>query len=150
MRSDRVTVTRRGSGARTPEGMQFGRYEPPSEFLLTSFYAGIVRYLSGPNRYAPTQTYHTWVKVGAGCSIVRSRRPSGLRKTKHSTNSLAHRTTWLRSDFRYEPPSEFLLTSFYTGIVRYLSGPNRYAPTQTYHSWVKVGAGCSKSEAKRS
>ena len=29
----------------------------------------------------------------------RSRRPSGLRKTKHSTNSLAHRTTWLRSDF---------------------------------------------------
>ncbi|MDQ7982533.1 PfkB family carbohydrate kinase, partial [Paraburkholderia sp. SARCC-3016] len=25
-----------------------------------------------------------------------SRRPSGLRKTKHSTNSLAHRTTWLR------------------------------------------------------
>ena len=31
-----------------------------------------------------------------------SRRPSGLRKTKHSTNSLAHRTTWLRSDL---PPS---------------------------------------------
>ena len=29
-----------------------------------------------------------------------SRRPSGLRKTKHSTNSLAHRTTWLRSDLR--------------------------------------------------
>ena len=29
----------------------------------------------------------------------RSRMPSGLRKTKHSTNSLAHRTTWLRSDF---------------------------------------------------
>ena len=28
----------------------------------------------------------------------KSRRPSGLRKTKHSTNSLAHRTTWLRSD----------------------------------------------------
>ncbi|GAA1976011.1 hypothetical protein GCM10009838_40300 [Catenulispora subtropica] len=28
-----------------------------------------------------------------------SRRPSGLRKTKGSSNSLAHRTTWLRSDF---------------------------------------------------
>ncbi|MDQ7982135.1 glycoside hydrolase family 3 N-terminal domain-containing protein, partial [Paraburkholderia sp. SARCC-3016] len=28
-----------------------------------------------------------------GCR--QSRRPSGLRKTKHSTNSLAHRTTWL-------------------------------------------------------
>ena len=28
-----------------------------------------------------------------------SRRPSGLRKTKSRVNSLAHRTTWLRSDF---------------------------------------------------
>ncbi len=27
-----------------------------------------------------------------------SRRPSGLRKTNWSSNSLAHRTTWLRSD----------------------------------------------------
>ena len=27
-----------------------------------------------------------------------SRRPSGLRKTRFHTNSLAHRTTWLRSD----------------------------------------------------
>ena len=32
-----------------------------------------------------------------------SRRPSGLRKTKHSTNSLAHRTTWLRSDLWPSP-----------------------------------------------
>ena len=28
-----------------------------------------------------------------------SRRPSGLRKTTITLNSLAHRTTWLRSDF---------------------------------------------------
>ena len=28
-----------------------------------------------------------------------SRRPSGLRKTRKWHNSLAHRTTWLRSDF---------------------------------------------------
>ena len=28
----------------------------------------------------------------------KSRRPSGLRKTKVFFNSLAHRTTWLRSD----------------------------------------------------
>ena len=28
-----------------------------------------------------------------------SRRPSGLRKTRRESNSLAHRTTWLRSDF---------------------------------------------------
>ncbi len=32
-------------------------------------------------------------------SRVISRRPSGLRKTTLSYNSLAHRTTWLRSDF---------------------------------------------------
>ena len=30
---------------------------------------------------------------------VLSRRPSGLRKTISSHNSLAHKTTWLRSDF---------------------------------------------------
>ncbi|WP_255206464.1 DUF1971 domain-containing protein, partial [Klebsiella pneumoniae] len=30
---------------------------------------------------------------------VLSRRPSGLRKTRPDNNSLAHRTTWLRSDF---------------------------------------------------
>ena len=28
-----------------------------------------------------------------------SRRPSGLRKTRRESNSLGHRTTWLRSDF---------------------------------------------------
>ena len=30
---------------------------------------------------------------------IESRRPSGLRKTRNLLNSLAHRTTWLRSDF---------------------------------------------------
>ncbi|MDQ7981364.1 VapE family protein [Paraburkholderia sp. SARCC-3016] len=35
---------------------------------------------------------------------LQSRRPSGLRKTKHSTNSLAHRTTWLRSDLSGDDP----------------------------------------------
>ena len=33
--------------------------------------------------------------------------------------------------YRYEPPSEFPLTSPYSGIVHHLSGPNRYAHTQT-------------------
>ena len=31
-------------------------------------------------------------------TIDRGRRPSGLRKTKYLSNSLAHITTWLRSD----------------------------------------------------
>ncbi len=34
-------------------------------------------------------------------SATGSRRPSGLRKTTELLNSLAHRTTWLRSDFTY-------------------------------------------------
>ena len=34
------------------------------------------------------------------CLASGSRRPSGLRKTKSRVNSLAHRTTWLRSDLR--------------------------------------------------
>ena len=33
-----------------------------------------------------------------GILVFLSRRPSGLRKTKYLSNSLAHRTTWLRSD----------------------------------------------------
>ena len=33
--------------------------------------------------------------------------------------------------YRYEPPSEFPLTSPYSGIVHHLSGPNSYAHTQT-------------------
>ncbi len=35
----------------------------------------------------------------AVCGTEESRRPSGLRKTNVLANSLAHRTTWLRSDF---------------------------------------------------
>ena len=36
-----------------------------------------------------------------GIRVMRSRRPSGLRKTMHCNNSLAHRTTWLRSDLSF-------------------------------------------------
>ena len=50
-----------------------------------------------------------------------SRRPSGLRKTTFTHNSLAHRTTWLRSDF----------------------GAN-------VAWWEELSFLCSKSEAKRS
>ena len=35
--------------------------------------------------------------------------------------------------YRYEPPPEFPLASPYTGIVHHLSGPDRCAPTQTFH-----------------
>jgi hypothetical protein len=35
--------------------------------------------------------------------------------------------------YRYELPSEFPLTSPYTGIVHHLSGPKNHALTQTFH-----------------
>ena len=38
-------------------------------------------------------------KTALGDWSLVSRRPSGLRKTTNPDNSLAHRTTWLRSDF---------------------------------------------------
>ncbi len=38
--------------------------------------------------------------IGTGKTAT-SRRPSGLRKTKYLSNSLAHRTTWLRSDLKF-------------------------------------------------
>ncbi len=39
--------------------------------------------------------------AGSGkTATLTSRRPSGLRKTIRKTNSLAHRTTWLRSDLK--------------------------------------------------
>ena len=34
--------------------------------------------------------------------------------------------------YRYGPPSEFPLTSPFTGIVHHLSGPNIYTHTQTF------------------
>ena len=43
----------------------------------------------------------------------------------------------------YEPPPEFPLASPCSGIVHHLSGPNRYARTQTFRrsSWSVDGAG---------
>ena len=43
--------------------------------------------------------------------------------------------------YRYEPPSAFPLTSPCTGIVHHLSGPNRYAHTQTSLN-CSVGCWC--------
>ena len=43
--------------------------------------------------------------------------------------------------YRYEPPPEFPLASHCTGIVHHLSGPNRYAHTQTSLN-CSVGCWC--------
>ena len=48
--------------------------------------------------FAPRSGFYP-PRINARSDIARSRRPSGLRKTKSRVNSLAHRTTWLRSDF---------------------------------------------------
>ena len=39
----------------------------------------------------------------AGIVRITKSRPSGLRKTIRGYNSLAHKTTWLRSDFVHRP-----------------------------------------------
>ena len=41
--------------------------------------------------------------------LILSRRPSGLRKTRVSYNSLAHITTWLRSDLATNQPIGYFL-----------------------------------------
>ena len=45
--------------------------------------------------------------------------------------------------YRYEPPSEFPLTSPYTGIVHHLSGPKNNALTQTFLHRIMVGRCCA-------
>ena len=44
--------------------------------------------------------------------------------------------------YRYELPSEFPLTSPYTGIVHHLSGPKNRAHTQTFPETVMAGRCC--------
>ena len=44
--------------------------------------------------------------------------------------------------YRYEPPSEFPLTSPYTGIVHHLSGPKNRAHTQTFWETRMAGRCC--------
>ncbi len=55
-----------------------------------------------------TSGNHVWQKTEIRSFL--SRRPSGLRKTTLETNSLAHRTTWLRSDLMQKPYSSRALT----------------------------------------
>ena len=45
--------------------------------------------------------------------------------------------------YRYELPSEFPLTSPYTGIVHHLSGPKNNALTQTFQQCLMVGRCCA-------
>ena len=47
---------------------------------------------------------------------------------------------------RFGPPSGFPLTSTYSRMVHHLSGPNIYAPTQTFHQRIMVGRWCPSCE----
>ena len=51
-------------------------------------------------------------------AVRASRRPSGLRKTIADGNSLAHRTTWLRSDFGVV----FVDDAFFSGFIQAADG----------------------------
>ena len=50
------------------------------------------------DRLLPENLEDFLVELRARTGNSESRRPSGLRKTNPHYNSLAHRTTWLRSD----------------------------------------------------
>ena len=54
--------------------------------------------------------------------------PSAAQRSPTSRSTKAQR---FARRHRYEPPSEFPLTSPFSGIVHHLSGPNRCAHTQT-------------------
>ena len=49
--------------------------------------------------------------------------------------------------YRYEPPSEFPLTSPCSGIDHHLSGPNRYALTQIFRKRM-IGQWCLPRKRK--
>ena len=58
-------------------------------------------------------------RIQAFEGLVISRRPSGLRKTSFIVNSLAHRTTWLRSDFvKWISGIEFRLRRRFFGLFK--------------------------------
>ena len=55
------------------------RYEPPSEFPLTSPYTSIVHHLSGPNACAHTYSFPNWEdSCKIKCSCIHIRLASGL------------------------------------------------------------------------
>src|ERR1700730_16795390 len=65
------------------------RYEPPPEFPLASPYSGIVHHLSGPNRYARTQTFHQRIMVGRCCRL-RLASLTFITRVGFSTSTLAY------------------------------------------------------------
>ena len=67
--------------------------------LLGSFPLGNGTYLPLPDSRALVTGIRSLIGFGNLVGPLASRRPSGLRKTRRESNSLAHRTTWLRSDF---------------------------------------------------
>ena len=104
----------------------------------------------------PTSSFRRALSIG-------SRRPSGLRKTNPHYNSLAHRTTWLRSDLISERGIEVDKAKVDAIEVRGQAVFGRQIPTTT--PWLTERHGydptffkpfsmrdqySSKSEAKRS
>ncbi len=77
---------------------------PAAKVVSEHLYGGMpvqLGWCNGHNTKLNCLEYHRDSEFNLGTEDFISRRPSGLRKTRVKGNSLAHRTTWLRSDLRY-------------------------------------------------
>ncbi|MDE9363761.1 FecR/PupR family sigma factor regulator, partial [Pseudomonas aeruginosa] len=72
--------------------------KPERQRIVEEAIEWMVRLQSGDFSAAEGDALERWKALSSEHAEV-SRRPSGLRKTTIAYNSLAHRTTWLRSDF---------------------------------------------------
>ena len=104
----------RAAGAFWPVGSDveetelYAQVVPPRWFVVTGVVPEIGRPFTAADGEGVVVVSHwLWRRLYgrrttlAGAHVTlseRSRRPSGLRKTRSDVNSLAHRTTWLRSD----------------------------------------------------
>ncbi len=81
-------------------GMVFQHFNLfPHMTVLRNMTIAPMKLLGKTQEEAETKARELLEVVGLGDRADSSRRPSGLRKTILLYNSLAHRTTWLRSDF---------------------------------------------------
>jgi len=85
------------------------------------------------------QTHHIFIYLICSSFPGRNFRWNQLLDRSISLSPLyQHLTKRFARQYRYDPPSEFLLTSTYAGIVRDLSGSNKYAKIEMINHPMNV------------